>query len=152
MSFSESMNQCIRSSLPVLFIALTCLSIFFATGSEAVFRNAPSWSSAGRTNGTTTHTDFAINDLLLGSQDSFFWFLIPLFGVVCAGICIAVNYVTLLITYTFALVYLKIRAIPAREDDGRYVILLTVEKSGWLTLATGGHQLRSPSRPPGSAS
>jgi len=122
MSFSESMNQCIRSSLPVLFVALTCLSMYFATASEAVLRNAPSWSSGWGANGTVTQLDFAINDLLLGSQDSFFWFLIPLFGVACAGICIAVNYVTLLITCAFAFVYRKIRAIPARADDGRYVI------------------------------
>jgi len=122
MSFSESMNQCIRSSLPVLFVALTCLSMYFATASEAVLHNAPSWSSGWGANGTATQLDFAINDLLLGSQDSFFWFLIPLFGVACAGICIAVNYVTLLITYAFAFVYRKIRAIPARADDGRYAI------------------------------
>lgn len=63
--------------------------------------------------------DYTKNDLLLGSQDTFFWFLVPLFGIICVGICIGVNYIALGITYVFTLVYGLIRSSPPRSEDGR---------------------------------
>ena len=56
-------------------------------------------------NATESITDYTKNDLLLGSQDPFFWFLIPLFGLVGAGACVAVNYVTLGVVHVLGLVY-----------------------------------------------
>ncbi|EOD49819.1 putative gpi inositol-deacylase protein [Neofusicoccum parvum UCRNP2] len=50
-------------------------------------------------------TDFTKNDLLLGSQDTFFWFLVPLFGLMCTGFCVAINYTTLVILHIFGAIY-----------------------------------------------
>ncbi|KKY23139.1 putative gpi inositol-deacylase [Diplodia seriata] len=101
MSFAESMNQCLCSSIPVLFLALTFCGLSLASASQS----------------SSSH-DFTKNDLLLGSQDTFFWFLVPLFGLMCTGVCVAINYVTLIILHLFGLIYTSVR--PAlRCDEGR---------------------------------
>lgn len=102
MSFSESMDQCLRRSVPVLLVALTFLTMSFSKASKAsrspgIFR----WG----TNAAESAMDFTINDLLLGSQDPFFWFLVPLFGLISIGICIAANYAFLSVTHIFAVIY-----------------------------------------------
>ncbi|KAF2456102.1 PGAP1-like protein-domain-containing protein [Lineolata rhizophorae] len=120
MSFSEGLNQSLRRSLPVLLLALTFLSTSLAKSSQAPSKSSSSWwFPLARGNATEGIVDYTKNDLLLGSQDPFFWFLVPLFGVVCTGICVAVNYVALLLTHFFALVYSLIRAVPPRQEDGR---------------------------------
>jgi GPI inositol-deacylase len=68
---------------------------FFATA----FSTAGSVTS--QPNSNTTMIDFGKNDLLLGSQDSFFWFLIPLAGLVCIGACVALHYFVLTLLHLF---------------------------------------------------
>jgi hypothetical protein len=68
--------------------------------------------------------DYTRNDLLLGSQDPFFWFLVPLFGLLCVGICVAVNYVAIAVTHTFAVLYSFFYSASLRVDDGRQVVSL----------------------------
>ncbi|KAL8765223.1 MAG: hypothetical protein Q9209_007616 [Squamulea sp. 1 TL-2023] len=93
--FMESMDFCFRTSMPLLFLALTVLGI-----SLAASRTAPSigtstgWSNWG-TNATESDVHFTQNDLLLGSQDLIFWFLIPLFGLLSASLCVIIHYATL---------------------------------------------------------
>src|ERR1700723_365755 len=102
MSFSESLNQCLRSSLPVSFIALTFLAMSLARASQEPPRQPGHWLTRSWSgNATEIIIDYTKNDLLLGSQDTFFWFLVPLFGVICIGICVAVNYLALGLTHTF---------------------------------------------------
>ncbi|GAB7354645.1 hypothetical protein MBLNU459_g5077t2 [Dothideomycetes sp. NU459] len=116
MSFTESMDQCIRTSLPVLFIALSFLSLSLSKTSRTVFGEP----LVGRQhNGTETVTDFAKNELLLGSHDPFFWFLVPLFGLLSVGVCIALNYVALAVTQIFTVIYSRIRLVSLRNDEGR---------------------------------
>lgn len=118
MTFSEGMDSCLRTSLPLLLIAL----VFLAT-SMAIASSAPSkpsffdWSG----NATETAIDYTKNDLLLGSQDPTFWFLVPLSGLLSAGICVLVNYATLILTYFLSLLYsLLISKLPwMKADDGR---------------------------------
>ncbi|EKG14077.1 PGAP1-like protein [Macrophomina phaseolina MS6] len=101
MSFAESTNQCLRSSIPVLFLALTFCGISLASASQS-----------------TSYHDFTKNDLLLGMQDTFFWFLVPLFGLMCTGVCVAINYATLVVLHIFGTIYSLAR--PAlRCDEGR---------------------------------
>ena len=57
-----------------------------------------------RGNATESAIDYTKNDLLLGSPDPFFWFLIPLFGLVSAGVCVAVNYAALLVVQILRLI------------------------------------------------
>lgn len=75
-------------------------------------------------NATESAIDFTKNDLLLGSQDPIFWFLVPLFGLISVGVCVAINYATLGLTNIFYLPYNYLTARPAwvRVEDVRYVI------------------------------
>ncbi|KAK2732379.1 GPI inositol deacylase [Myotisia sp. PD_48] len=95
-SFSEGLDLCLRSSLPLIFLGLSFLASSLATSSSVVAGHA---QSSWRTNATETSIDFGENDLLLGSQDVFFWFLVPLFGVISVAVCAAVNYVTMILVY-----------------------------------------------------
>jgi len=106
-SFSQSMDHCIRTSLPAIFTALTFLAVALSKATQGPW--ARSWFS--RSMGTTENTiDFTVNDLMLGTSDPFFWFLVPLFGLISVGVCIAANYVVLTITHLLAVVYARIRA------------------------------------------
>jgi GPI inositol-deacylase len=89
--FSDALDQSLRLPLPVLLLSMT----FFATA----FSTAGSVS--GPVNGTSNTTDFGKNELLLGSQDSFFWFLVPLAGLVCVGACVALHYLVLALLHIF---------------------------------------------------
>jgi GPI inositol-deacylase len=123
MSFSESLNQCLKTSLPVLILALTFLS--FSLGRSDHPSNSRSWLSKPWSGNDTTSSiiNYAQNDLLLGSQDTFFWFLIPFFGIICTGICIAINYISLSLTHIFSIIYSffygQVGFVPVRPDEGR---------------------------------
>ncbi|KAL9594641.1 MAG: hypothetical protein Q9219_006925 [cf. Caloplaca sp. 3 TL-2023] len=95
-TFMESMDVCLRTSMPLLFLALTFFAISLAISSNTAVSAAASagWFSWG-TNATESAVDFTKNDLLLGSQDPIFWFLVPAFGLLSAGLCIIINYVVL---------------------------------------------------------
>ncbi|KAL8762203.1 MAG: hypothetical protein Q9184_001761 [Pyrenodesmia sp. 2 TL-2023] len=111
MTFMESMDLCLRASLPLLFLALTFLGTSLAVSSAA----APSAAFAGwfnwSTNATESAVDYTKNDLLLGSQDPIFWFLVPLCGLLSAGFCIMINYA--------ALGVISLLQIPVRLLKGR---------------------------------
>lgn len=120
-TFSESMHVCLKSSLPLLIIALTFFALSLAVSSSA----PPKPPSAGwfhwRGNATESAIDFTKNDLLLGSQDPIFWFLVPLFGLVSAGLCVAINYTALGVTWILYISYDLLTTRPAwvKHDDGR---------------------------------
>ncbi|KAK2064306.1 PGAP1-domain-containing protein [Colletotrichum caudatum] len=115
-SFSESLDLCLRQSLPLMLLSLTFLSLSM-TGS---------WSSGPGVfwhwrNTTSTAADFHSNDLLTGTQDPFFWFLIPLIGVVCIGVCAVLHFVTLGLTQLLGIVYsrLALRSYGQARDERR---------------------------------
>ncbi len=107
--FSDSLDQSLRLPLPVLMLSMTFFATAFTTASSANL--VP--SAFSHNNGTTI--DFAKNDLLLGSQDTFFWFLVPLAGLLSVGACVLLHYAVLgllhLVVLTSGLVsnrYIKI--------------------------------------------
>ncbi|KAI5243439.1 PGAP1-domain-containing protein [Aureobasidium subglaciale] len=116
MSFTESMDQCIRTSLPVLFIALSFLSLALANHATASIGEE---ILGPQHEATESFLQFTKNDLLLGSNDPFFFWLVPLFGVISVGVCIVLNYITLALTQVFAFCYSKLRNVRLRNDDGR---------------------------------
>ncbi|CAG8980316.1 hypothetical protein HYALB_00013148 [Hymenoscyphus albidus] len=124
MSFTESLDLCLRQSLPLVLAALTCLSVSLAQTSSAPPKPASSgfWSWGGNT--TESQIDYTKNDLLVGSQDPFFWFMVPLIGFVCVGVVVAVNYATLTITHIFSVAYGWLSARPAwiRNEDKRRAV------------------------------
>lgn len=120
-TFSESIDLCLRSSLPLLLLALT----FLAT-SLAMANSSPRGTNSGSPfvwggNATESAIDFTKNDLLLGSQDPLFWFLLPLFGLVSTGFCVVLNYVALGVTWILYIPYYLLTARPggAKYEEGR---------------------------------
>lgn len=100
--FNDGMDRALRSSLPLLLVAMSLLATSLATTKALPQSDDPlHW----RSNSTETPVDFTKNDLLLGSQDAFFWFLVPIFGIISVGSCVLVNYVALLVVNIFSWVY-----------------------------------------------
>lgn len=116
MSFSESMDVCLRTSLPFIFIALTFFAVSLSKASQGSLTRG--WLNY-LTGTTQKSVDFNINDLMLGTQDPFLWFLVPLFGVISVGICIAGNYLITILMHLFAFIYGWTRGLFGRQDDYR---------------------------------
>lgn len=113
MTFTESMDFCFRTSMPLLFLALTVLGISLAASSTT---KSTGWSNWG-TNATELAVDYTKNDLLLGSQDPFFWFLGPMFGLLSASFCLMVNYATLVVV---CLLQMPLRLLSFRPKWRRH--------------------------------
>jgi len=118
MSFSEGLNECLRTSIPVAFMALTFLSISLA-GANYQTPNPTTSFPDGVPGNTTDPFGYTNHELLLGSEDAFFWFLVPLFGLLSVGICVALNYVVLGLIYVLALLYSVARSSSRWNTDGR---------------------------------
>lgn len=118
--FSEALDLCLRISLPLLFIILTFVSASLATSNSGM-DNSEKASTDWRSNSTESAIDFTRNDLLLGSQDSFFWFLVPLFGLISIGLCVVVNHVVMALIYGLATIrsVLVSRRGYIKHDDPR---------------------------------
>lgn len=114
------MDLCLRTSLPILLLALTFLAISFSIASSAPPRP---YLFHWRSNATNTAIDFTKNDLLLGSQDPIFWFLVPLSGLISAGVCVLLNMAALGLTYLLTVLYsFSVLKTPwPRSDEGRFV-------------------------------
>jgi glycosylphosphatidylinositol deacylase len=115
-SFAQGLNECIYSSIPLALTALTFLSIALAGVQHQASKRAPSDGMAGNIG---ILFDNANNELLLGSEDPFFWFLVPLFGLMVTAICVAVNYVVLVLVYLFASMYALVRSTTLLDEAGR---------------------------------
>ena len=102
-SFAEGLDLCLRHSLPVALLALSCFSFSLARSSSPApdVVDGTTWQH----NATESVVDFTQNDLLLGSPDPFFWFLVPLMGLLCVSVCVLVNYAALALTHLFAACY-----------------------------------------------
>lgn len=105
MSFSDGLDKCLRSSIPVLFLSLTLFGISHPTFDASAL--LPSFFTSHSV-GAESVLDYTKNDLLLGSQDPFFWFLVPMFGIISIGICVLLNYAALFLTYISAVAYSSI--------------------------------------------
>jgi glycosylphosphatidylinositol deacylase len=115
-SFAQGLNECVYSSLPMALAALTFLSITLAGVQHQSNKFRP-LDGAPQTDSASF--DNANNELLLGSDDHFFWFLVPLFGLMCTSICVAINYFALLLTYVLASFYTLVKSTQLQDLDGR---------------------------------
>jgi glycosylphosphatidylinositol deacylase len=113
-SFAQALNECVCSSLPLATAALTLLSISLASAQH----HSDKRQSLDGSNATIL-PDNARNELLLGSDDPFFWFLVPLFGLMCTAICVAINYVALLLTYLLTSIYALVKSSKLQDMDGK---------------------------------
>ena len=119
--FAESLDLCLRQSLPLILAALTCLSAELAQESSVSSPPSSSVWSGWSGNMSESQIDFAKNDLLVGAEDPFFWFMVPLIGLLCVGVCVIINYATLAITHALSILYGLVTIRPAwvRNDDKR---------------------------------
>ncbi|KAI0098788.1 PGAP1-like protein-domain-containing protein [Nemania sp. FL0031] len=98
-SFSESLGNCIRQSLPMLLLSMTFLSL--SIGQSGPMNQGAIWPW----HSSTSTIDFAQNGLLVGTTDPFFWFLIPLIGIVCVGVCVVLHYIALILIALLSVLY-----------------------------------------------
>ncbi|RPB28941.1 PGAP1-domain-containing protein [Terfezia boudieri ATCC MYA-4762] len=93
-SFNEGLDIMIAQTLPVTLVVFSTLAAYFA-----IVNAVPSspMSQNRRHNRETTKAEYARNDLLIGLQDPFFWFLAPLFALVSLGVVVVVNYLVMVI-------------------------------------------------------
>lgn len=106
-SFSEGLDMSLRRSIPLLLISLTLLSLSMG---NALVIITPS-RNPDKTSAPAWVAQFHKNDLLMGTEDPFFWFLVPVIGLVSVGVCAMLHYFILTVTYVFAVIY---RLLPAR--------------------------------------
>jgi len=115
-SFSESLDQSLRLPLPILLLSMTFFATAFTTASS---------TNIGAThylhnNGTAIN--FAQNDLLLGSQDTFFWFLVPLAGLLSIGACVLLNYLVLGLLHFLVLISSLVSQRYVKVDDSEKAV------------------------------
>ena len=112
-SFSESLDLSLRQSIPLLLLSLTLLSM--SLGGSSALGLGFFW---GRTSSSRSAVaGFHRNELLLGTEDPLFCFLVPLFGIVCIGVCAVLHYVVLGLTQTLGLLYGLVARGPAVGDS-----------------------------------
>ncbi|KAI1377557.1 PGAP1-domain-containing protein [Hypoxylon crocopeplum] len=113
--FSESLDFCLRRSLPMLLLSMTLLSLSMGQSSSTGSSGLLFWQNS------TTAIDFAQNDLLVGTSDPFFWFLIPMVGIICVGVCIALHYVALFLTWLLSTIYswVSVRPVIQHQEKKR---------------------------------
>lgn len=114
-SFSESLDLSLRQSIPLLLLSLTLLSMSMGGATSVGAGLWGNWRSWIPFWNATYHR----NDLLIGTEDPFFWFLVPLIGIVCIGVCTTLHCVTLALTQIFSVLYGMFRAVPSASavDD-----------------------------------
>lgn len=105
MSFSEGLDLVIAKSLPriLALYALTAAILAVWTASESKTIPSPLATTSGAN--TPAPPNYTRNDLLIGMQDPFFWFLAPLFALISVGVCILINYGALIFLNVLTLVY-----------------------------------------------
>ncbi|CAJ2513758.1 Uu.00g018770.m01.CDS01 [Anthostomella pinea] len=110
--FTESLDSCLRRSLPMLFLSLTFLSLSMGQSSSSEHRGLWLWRNS------TSAAAFAQNDLLVGTTDPFFWFLIPMISIICIGACVVVHYMALILISVLSALYGWVFArTVVRQDD-----------------------------------
>ncbi|KAK4165194.1 GPI inositol-deacylase [Cladorrhinum sp. PSN259] len=112
--FTESLDLCLRQSIPLMLASLTLLTL--STASSTPTGNASFWHWKKT---TSSIIDFYQNDFLTGTQDPLFLFLTPLIGIICIGVCTVMNYITLLLTTLLSTIFnlLTFRPGWVRNDD-----------------------------------
>ncbi|CZR46455.1 putative sphingosine-1-phosphate lyase [Fusarium proliferatum ET1] len=115
-SFSQSLDLCLRQSIPLLLVSLTLLSMSMEGVPATWFGRW--WFQAPA---APLSIDFHRHDILIGTDDPFFWFLVPLIGVVCIGVCAMVHYVTKVFTHVLGVLYWALTLLSLSsgvEEDG----------------------------------
>ena len=105
----------------MLLLVMTVLGMSLTTSQSSTppTRSASIFHWGG--NGTESIGDYTKNDILMGSSDPFFWFLVPLACLLGTAVCIVVNYAALIVIHVLCVIHSYLSAKPAwlRNDDRR---------------------------------
>ncbi|KAK4140644.1 GPI inositol-deacylase [Dichotomopilus funicola] len=115
--FFEGLDLCLRQSIPLMLVSLIFLTLATRDSTPASSTNFWHWR-----NGTLSIMDFHQNDLLIGTEDPLFLFLIPLIAIVCVGVCSIINYMALALTRLLGVIANLITFRPGwtrNEDRGK---------------------------------
>lgn len=134
-SFSESLDICLKRSMPLLLFSLTLLSLTVGQLNASPFSGVWPWKSI------TSAIDFNQNDLLSGTHDPLFWFLVPVIGLICIGVCVAFHYAILTVTYILSALYGLVaarRASKTHNERKRVALVGFTPSSSRRRLVTTG--------------
>ncbi|KAL2173866.1 PGAP1-like protein-domain-containing protein [Thermothelomyces heterothallicus CBS 202.75] len=98
-TFLEGLDLCLRQSIPLMLTSLTFLTL--STRNTTSASNVKFWHWR---NGTAAIMDLDQNDLLIGTDEPLFLFLIPLIAVICVGVCAVLHYMALILTHLLSAV------------------------------------------------
>ncbi|KYK59672.1 hypothetical protein DCS_00806 [Drechmeria coniospora] len=101
-SFSAGLDLSLRRSIPMLLLSLTLMSTWLDRVFAALERGL-AWPSGNVS--PAGSPSFDRNELLIGTTDPLFWFLIPLTGIVCVGVCTVLHYIVLGTTWVIGVLY-----------------------------------------------
>lgn len=101
------MDLFIAQSFGYLLLSLSLLALSLSMSSHESSHTVPSPLNNHNSNSldTSVSVEFAKNDLLVGLQDPFFWFLAPLFATISVGIVVAMNYAAMIILHIFTAMF-----------------------------------------------
>ncbi|KAI0405014.1 GPI inositol-deacylase [Xylaria palmicola] len=116
-SFSESLGNCLRRSLPMLLLSMTFLSLSIGQSGSTGHGALWPWQSS------TSTIDFTQNDLLVGTTDPFFWFLIPMIGIVCVGVCVVLHYIALILISLLSVFYGWVFGPKAQSEEKKSTLV-----------------------------
>lgn len=143
MSFGEGLDRLIPRTLPYVLVALSALAISLSFAKAEQDNPVPSPLSKSATEQSTTAMEFAKNDLLVGLQDPFFWFLAPLFALIAVGVCVVLNYGAMLGLHSLTILYAFFSKWPTWIGSERRCVLNT-----WLCEGGANFSCRSPTITP----
>jgi GPI inositol-deacylase len=112
--FTESLDSCLRQSIPLLLLSLTLLSASFGRTDSPQSRRL--WASRNQTGAV----DFKQNELLLGTSEPIYWILMPMIGVTSIGVCTMLHYMALSLVAILGFLYGRVVAfLPVNKFDDR---------------------------------
>ncbi|KAF3904860.1 hypothetical protein ABW20_dc0106313 [Dactylellina cionopaga] len=115
-TFNEGLELVLRQSMPATLAMVSILTLSLAIAQSRQHSGTLS-AVVDQTKETVLESSpflrFLKNDTLIGLQDSFFWFLAPIFVTIAVGVCAVLNYVVLIIVHSFTAIYAWFSARPA---------------------------------------
>ena len=110
-SFSRSLDMSLRQSIPLLLLSLTLLSM--SVRGPSMLEYLMLWRQTPE--GSRSHLEYQRNDLLVGTDEAFFWFLIPIIGIVCIAVCSVLHFMVLVLTGLLSLIYRVVDLVKSRS-------------------------------------
>ncbi|KAG6001405.1 hypothetical protein E4U21_004397 [Claviceps maximensis] len=107
--FSHGLDLALRRSIPLLLLSLTLL----AASPEETLASIPRLFWKGR-----HEDDFHRNELLIGTENPSFCFLVLVIGIMCIGVCAVLHYTLLALTWILGVLYGCLSGIFVISDSG----------------------------------